>query len=407
MSATTHKVRVVDARRIKHPQFPEIEKHYFLVRAKDLPNGIRTDANARDPNGLNRRVYREVHESLLGRDTTPGTFDLMNKGIVCLADKVRRIDDSNYEIVVRDGQGIVDGGHTYKIICDAQEDPALPDEQHVEFQVRTGITDSLITDIARGLNTGMQVKDHSIANLDGKYDWIKEDLSSKPYVNRIAWRESDDGDYDVRDLICVLEAMNIFDFPNDCGVHPVAAYEKWSIPTNKFSKDFDVNKDDLSQSKYLRLRPLLHEALVLYDRIRRDFRDVYNNEDLGSAGKLDIVEEAKGTRKFDFPFAGLQPAKYRLTKGALFPIFAAFRNKVEIDPKIGTARWSGGFLSVLDLWDSVAPELARQTKQATKDYGHKPDAIGKNRGHWTNMHQTVELHILRDQLKQQKKHPKR
>lgn len=402
MSATTHKVRVVDARRIKHPQFPEIEKHYFLVRAKDLPSGIRTDANARDPNGLNRRVYREVHESLMGRDARPGSFDLMNKGIVCLADKVRRIDDNNYEITVKDGQGIVDGGHTYKIVCDAQDDPNLPDEQHVEFQVRTGVDDQLITDIARGLNTGMQVKDHSIANLDGKYDWIKDDLAGKPYVNRIAWRESDDGDYDVRDLICVLEAMNVFDFPHDSGVHPVAAYEKWSIPTSKFSKDFDEHRENPSSSKYQRLRPLLHDALVLYDHIRRDFREVYNSEDLGSAGKLDIVEEAKGNRKFDFPFAGLQPEKYRLTKGALFPIFAAFRNKVTIDPKTGLAAWDGGFQSVLDLWKSVAPELARQTKQATKDYGHKPDVIGKNRGHWTNMHQTVELHILRDQLKQRR-----
>lgn len=398
MSKTTHKLRVAEARRFKHPEFPNIEKHYFLVRAKDIPDGIRTDANARDPKKLNRRVYREVHESLMGRDAVAGTFDLMNKGIVCLSEKVKRIDDQNYELTIDDGQGIVDGGHTYKILCEAKDSPDLPDEQFVDFQVRTGVDDSLITDIARGLNTGMQVKDHSIAYLAGKYDWIEKELESAPYFSRIAWKESDDGDYDVRDLICILEALNIFDFPNDGGTHPVQAYEKWSVPTRKFSDDYD-GKDKSQGSKYLRLRPLLRDALVLYDRIRHDFRDVYNSEDLGNAGALDIVEERKGNKRFDFPFAGLKESRYRLTKGALYPVFASFRNKVEIDPETGEGRWEGGFSTVLELWQKVAPELVKQTKQATRDYGHKPDVLGKNRGHWTNMHQTVELFMLREQLR--------
>lgn len=399
MSKTTHKLRVVDARRIKHPVFPEIEKHIFLVRASEVPEGIRTDANARDPKGLNRRVYREVAESLMGRDTIIGSFDLMNKGIVCLAESVKRREDNLYEFVVDDGQGIVDGGHTYKIICDAQNDPALPDEQCVEFQIRTGVSEGMITDIARGLNSGIQVKDHSIANLDGKYDWLKDDLGSESYFNRIAWEESDDGDYDVRDLICILEAMNIFDYPNDSNNHPITAYEKWSVPTARFSKDHDEHEDDLTGSKYYRLGPILKDALALYDYVRADFRDIYKKEDLGSAGKLDIVEYGKGKRTFEFPFAGLPAAEYRLTKGALYPIFAAFRNKVTIDPDTGFATWEGGFDSVVELWRAVAPELVKQTKQATKDFGHKPDVLGKNRGHWTNMHQTVELHILREQIK--------
>lgn len=399
MSVTTHKLRVADARRIKHPIFSGVEKHYFLVQAKHVPDGIRTDANARDPEGLNRRVYREVHESLMGRDATPGSFDLMNKGIVCLAETVRRIDDNNYEIAIRDGQGIVDGGHTYKIICDAQNDPALPEEQFVEIQVRTGVEDRLITDISRGLNTGMQVKDHSIANLAGKFDWIKEELKDEPYFHRIAWNESDRGDYDVRDIICVLEAMNIFDFPNESSVHPIAAYEKWSVPTKKFAVDYDANESSIDTSKYYRLRPILKDALTLFDTIRREFREVYNSSDLGNAGALDIMEEARGKSKaFDFPFAGLEPSPYRLTKGALYPLFAAFRNALQVGSN-GVVEWSTGFEGVKSLWISVAPELAKQTKQAIKDYGHKPDMIGKNRGHWTNMHQTVELHILRQRMR--------
>ena len=51
MSVMTHKLRVVEARRIKHPALDKVEKHYFLVRAEDMPTGIRSDANAREPEG--------------------------------------------------------------------------------------------------------------------------------------------------------------------------------------------------------------------------------------------------------------------------------------------------------------------------------------------------------------------
>jgi hypothetical protein len=400
MSTTTHKLRVVEARRIKHPALDKVEKHYLLVRAKDMPTGIRTDANARDPEGLNRRIYRDVQESLFGRGgTEPGTFDLLNKGIVCLADSVQRLgDDHTYEITIKEGQGIVDGAHTYKIICDAQGKPDLPDDQCVEFQIRTGVEPRLISDIARGLNTGIQVRPHSLDNLKGNYDWIKRELEGTSYYDKIEWRESDVGDYDVRDLISVMESLNVFDFPNDSAVHPIAAYEKWSTPAKKFSDDANQAKGDLSKSKYYRLRPILREALVLFDTIRHDFYEIHNEEKMGSAGKLDIVEAATGNRMFDFPFAGLPQSKYRLTKGALYPIFAAFRNVVTTDAN-GNACWKGGFTEVLKLWKRSATELIRQTRQSVVDIGRKPDQIGKNRGHWDKMHQTLELIILREELK--------
>jgi AIPR protein len=396
MSVETHTLRVVEARRIKHPIFPHIEKHYFLVQASDIPLGIGTKANARGPSGMNRHVYRDVRKSLLGEDSVVGSFDLMNKGIVCLANSVRRIDDNTYELEIDDSQGIVDGGHTYQIICNAKNGPEIPVEQHVEFQVRTGVPKDLVADISRGLNTGIQVAAHSLANLDGKFDWVKTLVEKEKWANNIAWNESDDADLDVRDLIAALEAMNIFDYPNDKGRHPVSSYEKWSIPLTNFAKDAETHKADFTKSTYYRLSPILVDALKLSDHIRREFRDRYN--DLfphGKAAKLDIVEDAGKDKSFEFFYSGAPQSRYRLTKGALFPIFAAFRNAVEIDPITGFARWSGGFSSVVALWNQVAPELISMTKQATKDLGSKPDVLGKNRGHWNSMHQTIELHILR------------
>ena len=278
-----------------------------------------------------------------------------------------------------------------------------PSEQYVEVFIRTGVEDELITDIARGLNTGMQVTPKFIYNIDGVFDWLKAEVSGKPYETMISWRESDSADYDVRDLISVLEMFNIFDFPNDGGKHPISAYEKWSIPLDKFAKDYEENHNKLRTSKYYRLRTILNDALALYDHIRHDFRNL-RNEAGGSAGKMNIVEEASKDHKLDFPFAGLPPSEYRLTKGASYPMLAAFRNMVVHDSS-GNASWQGGFKSVLRLWSESAPELVEETYNATKEIGRMPDQLGKNRKHWDNLHMKVQLRLLRAQIAQRAKRP--
>jgi hypothetical protein len=83
---------------------------------------------------------------------------------------------------------------------------------------------------------------------------------------------------------------------------------------------------------------------------------------------------------------------------------------VEISPESGDARWREGFDEVLGLWKEVAPEVCRVTKTATQDIGYQPEVLGKNRGHWSNMHKTIELFLLRRQLAQAQTltgHPKR
>lgn len=403
MGITTHRFRVAEARRTNHPVFPEIQKHWFTVPAHLFPPHITYAANARDPVGLNRRVYRDVKESLEGKTYTPGTFDLMNKGITILAEEVRLVDktDNVYEVDIDDEAGIVDGAHTAAIIENCIEDGTVQDSQFVEVYIRTGIHGRIITDIARGLNTALKVADKSIYNIDGVFDWLKEHVANEPYGEMFAWKESDKAEYDVRDLIGVLELFNVIDWPNDASAHPISSYEKWSSVLNNFASDFEAHRRELKSSKYYRLRPILKEALVLYDMVRREFRDVHNEQG-GSAGKMNIVEEAsKRQEVFHFHFGGLDPAQYRLTKGAAYPILNSFRNYVELD-RNGNAKWLNGFNFVLREFDSVFPELVSETFQATKNIGRMPDQLGKSRPHWDNLHMKVQLRLLRAQVERQR-----
>ena len=367
------------ARRLPDPGFHkshQIERHILMVPVKSVPVGLPDDPNARLPN-TRRRVYRGIEDSLLNRgDNTPGTFHLKHKGITLIADTVvRRGEGSEYTVTCRAGHGIVDGGHTYKLITDNLSNPDLPDDQHVKFEIITNIPEQWITEIAGGLNTAVQVEDMSLEHLAGKFDWIKDELKNEPYFRDLAWREGEDGEYDARDLIAMMTCFLSEKFPNNASEHPVFAYEKKSKALDLFSEN---------EAAYLKVRPILKDILTLYDIIALHAREKWNEATKGKAGNATFMEKRE-RGKFKFIFLQEEHER-RLSTAALYPMLAAFRWMVEEDPSKKKYRWRGGFKNVLARWDVAAPELMQLTFDQNKEVGRTPNALGKSRTHWNNLH---------------------
>lgn len=371
------------ARRIPDPVFFKshaITRHILFVPVGKVPKGLPLDPNARVPN-TNRRVYQEIEKSLLNKEGTPNTFHLKHKGITIVAAKVEEKRDGEYLVTLTKGQGILDGGHTYQLLTmDRDED--LPDNQFVKFEVLTNVEDDWIVEVAAGLNTSMQVQAMSLDNLAEKFDWIKDVLKNESYLKEIAWRENEPGEFDARDLISLMTCFNVDLFPNADDTQPVMAYEKKS----QALKSFEDNP-----KSYRRLEPILKDILILHDTIRRDSREHWNDAG-GSFGKLAFVESRK-RGEFTFPFTG-ETAEYRLMNGALYPMLAAFRWMVTDDGKGKAVRWKGGFKEVLRRWKSSAEELLRMTVQVSNELGRNPNAIGKSRSHWANLHARVAMRDL-------------
>lgn len=360
-----------------HHKTQQIERHILLVRVKDVPKGLPYDPNARLPN-TRRRVYREIEQSLLDQsDNTPGTFHLKHKGITLIADSVVRQGELNlYVVSCKPGHGIVDGGHTYELIVKNLDNPDLPADQFVKFEVITNIPEPWITEIAGGLNTSVQVEDMSLDNLSGRFDWIKDELRNEPYLSRIAWREGEDGDYDGRDLVALMTCFLIDQFPNKDGAeHPVFSYEKKSKALELFEEN---------ASTYEKIRPILRDILRLHDTIALEARDKWNKAVSGKAGHATFMEKRK-RGKFEFIFIG-KSHEYRLASAALYPMLASFRWMVEEDQKKKKYRWRGGFETVLERWNEAAPELMRLTFDQNSESGRTLNALGKSRAHWNNLH---------------------
>ena len=80
--------------------------------------------------------------------------------------------------------------------------------------------------------------------------------------------------------------------------------------------------------------------------------------------------------------------------GATYPILGAFRWMIEQDPRKRTYRWKGGFRQVMKSWEASAITLLRMTCVVNADVGRNPNAIGKSRSHWANLHARVAMRDL-------------
>ena len=396
MSKQTHIFKPTIARRIPDPVFKKLydtERHIFIMNVKDLPLNLSTDPNARRPN-INKQVYKVVENSLLNRQDSsePNTFHLKNKGITMIANSVEQSGDNEYRVTLDIGHGIVDGGHTYQLISKHILDGDLPDDQYVTVEIRTGIRPEWIQDISGGLNTGVQVQAMSLDNLSGMFEEIKGELRKHGLEKGIAWSENDDGEFNARDIIGLMLCFNIEIYKNTESSHPVEAYTSKASALKKFEE---------KNESFNRMKLILKDILELHDEINISAGSIWNEGGgkTGSGGKagrlawMDYKNPDKKQKPFYYPFTD-RHSEYRMTSGALFPILAAFRWYIDYADDKQTMTWRIPFADVKKAWHAVSMQLLRATAEMCDELGNNPNALGKSKSNWGNMHNIVKAYDL-------------
>jgi hypothetical protein len=391
MSNTVFTFKALVSRRIPDPTFPGCVRHIFLCRCEDMPEGLPKGANPREQN-IDRGIYRDIMRSLLNEDCTPNTFHLKNKGITILAEEVIK-SDNDEQLQVRfaaSDQGIVDGGHTYEIILRGKGDIAdlnsagdAAIKQYVKVEVLTGVYNGLTAEIAGGLNTAVQVQRMSLADLGKEFDWIKEELQKKNFLQHVAFKQNEAKDFDARDIIRLLDLFNISEFPNNGTSYPIRAYtSKEGVLKHYLTKEGSTYT---YVENYKKLSPILNEILILHDTISAEGRDLYNEGGGRRGGRLKFIESGKLRTAFKFPFIS-DERQYRLSGGALLPMLGAFRAAVNSCPVSNKISWNGGFDHVLSIWRETARDLMEATQETSEELGRNPNAIGKSKKHWAFLH---------------------
>ncbi len=367
-------------RKLEDPFREESKKYVFYVKASDVPEGIPMATNPRDQK-LTSGVAQAIQESLESND---GYFHLKNRGIV-LSAKSCTYNNATKKVTINftdeSLHGNIDGGHTYKIICDHRNDNL---DQYVQFEVMTGVED-IIERLAEARNTSVQVDEKSMAELRQKFDPIKEGLEGMPFFQRIAFKQNqqtyDDESnkklrmIDAREIVAILSMFNVEKF--DAVNHPVKAYSAKAKMLELYLEDPDFYR------RYVNIMP---DIFDLYDTVETEFAAAFNATG-GKYGrkKYSGYKEGKviGRSKF-----GLQDLYYRIPDGLIYPTVAAFRSLIVYNPKTEKYEWKKD-RNPIEMWDKCKKNITGQIMSFATSIGDNPNTVGKDSNIWNLAYMTV------------------
>lgn len=348
------------------------KKYIFYVKVCDVPDGIPMATNPREQS-LKSSVAAAIKDSLLSND---GYFHLKNRGIVLSAENVHYNNRTGIATITFSDElyhGDIDGGHTYKIICEHREEKL---DQYVQFEVMTGVED-IIEALAEARNTSVQVDVKSMAELRKEFDPIKEALEGMPFFNRISFKQNqvqqdENGKrlpmIDAREIVAIIMMFNIERYGN--GTHPIQAYSSKAATLNYYLENPNLIR------KYVNVIP---DIFDLYDTIECEFADAYN-ESGGRYGrkKYSGYQDGKTVGKSKF---GLNDLMYKVPDGLVYPLIAAFRTLLEYNVSTEKYEWKNG-CSPTDIWENNKKELAKKVMSFAATAGDNPNAVGKDPTTW-------------------------
>lgn len=389
--------KVESFRKIPNPyQQKDLEKkndhdypqmYFAICDVKNLPDDIPMATNPRNQ-AMGTSVARKIKQTLL--NTSDPVFYLLNRGMVISSSSVHYDNNSgNLSISFKDYDlhGDVDGGHTYKAILEKRGVLNF-NEQYVKLEILTGIED-IFQSLAAARNTSTQVQDKSIAELEDRFDMIKDAIKNEPFSSKVYFRENDKGDIDVADIISILTLFNIDRYP-DMNSFPIISYSGKKKCIDYYieaHKTYGETKDN----PYYKMRSIMIDIFKLYDMLEKNMGNYYKQKySSGRYGSIKGVTSPKGDFKFKSKFYKKE-LDYQSPSGFLYPILGSLRAliKEENDKYI----WKKNPFAILD---KIGKELVETTVERSRTLGNNPQAVGKDVGNWKTLYMTVALEILNE-----------
>jgi len=388
---------VVSLRRIPSKADTDGLKTYVaVISVFDLPD--LTDwrkINVRDPK-LNGAVPRAIRQTL---NDDPASFLFKNRGLVVTVNTTKYDNESSkltLNLANPDIHGLLDGGHTYKVIkayCSDLEGEEIQsqDQAFVRMEILEGFNGEQIREIVDARNTSNQVKDQSLMELANSFDGIKKAIAGQPYANKVAYKEYEimdgtDGKtakpIDVREIIAL---MTLFDKDHyGDNNHPIIAYSQKAACLNRFRDE---------RESYEKIFPLLKDILGLWDLIHRDMRSWYQElkAKQGQGAKFGRITGVISDREVVLNYLGdtstdIIPTSFK------YPILAALRAFVE--ESNGVYYWG---LAVKDALNKGLGEQLTEVLTANAIELRNPNKLGKASSVWDQCYSKAQVWYLKAQ----------
>lgn len=395
MTSTLIKFPAISFRRIIGPSDDTRGRMYIaIINVKDIPEALDDwrKLNPRDPK-TSSGVALKIKSTL---EDNPEAFLFKNRGITLMVEKVDFDNQSNevrIEMVDEHRNGLLDGGHTFKIIKNYLEGLSKEEISEINAFVRIEILEGIkdieeAVGIVESRNTSTQVKEQSIEELKKNYEEIKRVLGDQPYAESIAYKEFellDDGsrkNIDIKDILSYLICFDVESFTGE--KHPIKAYSTKASVVQHFRDN---------QERMLKYIPLLPIILELRDFIYLELPEAYNHTG-GNFGALTGVLKLTGNprlHKEKLPFTEKE-SNYRIPSSFIYPVLASFRNLVKIDGD--KCIWKTNPIKFFrELKEDLAVRLGDQAKEL-----RNPNKLGKDTATWGRCYDLVAIEALRRNL---------
>ncbi len=396
------KVSPDNIRTLKDPHNANLHIHHAYIPVRSFAHGKLPDGvNPRSHEKVAGRVPEAIEESLRDRSKW---FHLLNRGLLVVAQKAwydNRSQILHILISSDEENGLADGATTDRVVAKVKnsisvaefdslgenEIPAYLRDAFVHVEVISGEIGEMLVPLTGARNTSNQVKEFSLENLGGGFDWLKDVLEGSEFRGRIRYKENDPQPVDIRTILGLLTLFH----PNwnELGKEPVVAYTgKGAI--------LDYYRDDEWRPGYESLRPVVADILGLYDYLHLTFPDQYEKykDSLGTGSKLGARKEVRYTegRTHTLALTGAK-TKYLIPDGWLYPLTGAFRMLLEF-PKNGRGqvKW---ITDPRDFFDEHGHEFIADVVEQSESLGRNPQSTGKSRPLWNNLRKSMELHRMK------------
>ena len=358
---------------------PNLRRYYAVVPLGDIPSEWAgwLEVNARDSSDKGK-VPTAIRTTLSEK---PDWFAAYNRGLTVVASSVHwdnrtnlltlSFDDPNYH-------GVLDGGHTLRVILDERSRSDGEDQEgFCNIEIFTGLEDSEIPGVVDARNTSKQVASKSLLNLEGAFNGLKAAIGKK--ADLIAWKENEDQEFDVRELIGILTALDPSSVKDN--VQPVIAYSGKEVCLKRFKAN---------PTGFQKLYGVASDALELWDAIQYWLPSGYNRITGGKFGKLTGVKHMPKRPK-ELPFIG-KTTEYSTPLGYIYPVLSAFR--AMLVEKNGQWTWGKGTNPVKLVEQGAAADIFIQSVRESINNHRNPNRTGKDTQAWTSAYQAARIMYL-------------